>query len=534
MIRVLTLLSCLVFCFSARAADSNIGTIENSAGSAFVLHEVKALPATAGAILQLNDIVRTETGGLLRLVLADGSALLVQENTELRIVKFDTDQQQTLVELLHGRILAEVAPYTKPSGRFEVVTPTASVLAIGTTLAVETTSTQTGNTLTQRELENLPTTQRDLSSLIKMAGAVANPIKPTKPSNSTGQPSQPTSLLDISPGAQSGKTTFSLRDYFGVNSTIVGSLNHFVALSSPDPNGPGLKLLLPGQSAEIGRNDIHDYGADLGGPIMKDKLWFWGSYGKSDIRATRTMRDFGPNGQPCTPGIVVNGQPVATGDAMPNFDYKVLGAGTSTGNALQVHVTNKGVCPLYFYVPAGTVLQPKGFTERVITGLLFGSGVPNLKDFQKMITFGIFLRLGPLGLVTAEPPVLASSDVTEPMRSYCVQLHKLAPHPKTEYKFGDEGDQKEYGDSLSVLSRVFQLLQTRQLQSSAGHGLDSIIQWSLWAKLEKMDQKEFVDAYEKLVKKNFEAKNQKIDKETERRVKDSEQDLWNLVQVVLK
>jgi hypothetical protein len=49
-----------------------------------------------------------------------------------------------------------------------------------------------------------------------------------------------------------------------------------------------------------------------------------------------------------------------------------------------------------------------------------------------------------------------------------------------------------------------------------------------------MDQKDFGEAYEKLVKKNFEAKNQKIDKETEKRVKDSEQDLWKLVQVVLK
>jgi hypothetical protein len=32
---------------------------------------------------------------------------------------------------------------------------------------------------------------------------------------------------------------------------------------------------------------IHDYGVDLGGPIIKDKLWFWGSYGKNDIRLYR-------------------------------------------------------------------------------------------------------------------------------------------------------------------------------------------------------------------------------------------------------
>ena len=32
---------------------------------------------------------------------------------------------------------------------------------------------------------------------------------------------------------------------------------------------------------------LADYGADLGGPILKDKLWFWGSYGKQDLRIQR-------------------------------------------------------------------------------------------------------------------------------------------------------------------------------------------------------------------------------------------------------
>ncbi len=32
---------------------------------------------------------------------------------------------------------------------------------------------------------------------------------------------------------------------------------------------------------------IADLGADLGGPIVKDKLWFWASYGKQDIRVQR-------------------------------------------------------------------------------------------------------------------------------------------------------------------------------------------------------------------------------------------------------
>lgn len=34
-------------------------------------------------------------------------------------------------------------------------------------------------------------------------------------------------------------------------------------------------------------DQIAEYGAEIGGPIIKDKLWFWGSYGKQDLRITR-------------------------------------------------------------------------------------------------------------------------------------------------------------------------------------------------------------------------------------------------------
>jgi hypothetical protein len=46
--------------------------------------------------------------------------------------------------------------------------------------------------------------------------------------------------------------------------------------------------------ARLGGNDeanhtdqIWDWGAEVSGPIVKDKLWFWGSYGKNDIRIAR-------------------------------------------------------------------------------------------------------------------------------------------------------------------------------------------------------------------------------------------------------
>lgn len=44
-----------------------------------------------------------------------------------------------------------------------------------------------------------------------------------------------------------------------------------------------------GKDAESANHtdQINDYGFELSGPLVKDKLWFWGSYGKNDIRIRR-------------------------------------------------------------------------------------------------------------------------------------------------------------------------------------------------------------------------------------------------------
>lgn len=53
---------------------------------------------------------------------------------------------------------------------------------------------------------------------------------------------------------------------------------------------------VPGERAAAGvtcatadhNKQIADYGADIGGPLLKDKLWFWFSWGKQDIRLNRS------------------------------------------------------------------------------------------------------------------------------------------------------------------------------------------------------------------------------------------------------
>jgi hypothetical protein len=76
--------------------------------------------------------------------------------------------------------------------------------------------------------------------------------------------------------------------------TFHGSLRGFLAShklqSSNLPDELQGKLFNADGSAAENANhtdQIFDWGGDLGGPIVKDKLWFWGSFGRNDIRIVR-------------------------------------------------------------------------------------------------------------------------------------------------------------------------------------------------------------------------------------------------------
>ena len=63
--------------------------------------------------------------------------------------------------------------------------------------------------------------------------------------------------------------------------------NFFDALTQTVPNlTQGDSDLAPNQSGFIGNsiNRITEYGVEAGGPVLRDKLWFWGSFGVNDIK----------------------------------------------------------------------------------------------------------------------------------------------------------------------------------------------------------------------------------------------------------
>ena len=73
--------------------------------------------------------------------------------------------------------------------------------------------------------------------------------------------------------------------------TFHGSLRGFLASNKLQSSNLPDELQGNPLFAESGSanhtDQIFDWGGDLGGPIVKDKLWFWGSFGRNDIRIVR-------------------------------------------------------------------------------------------------------------------------------------------------------------------------------------------------------------------------------------------------------
>jgi hypothetical protein len=86
-----------------------------------------------------NDLLKTDTGGRMRIGLDDGSILSVGTNSQMRVVRHDAKLQQTQIELSYGKLRSQVARLTRQGSQFEVRTPTAVAGVIGTDFYLEAT-----------------------------------------------------------------------------------------------------------------------------------------------------------------------------------------------------------------------------------------------------------------------------------------------------------------------------------------------------------------------------------------------------------
>jgi hypothetical protein len=90
-----------------------------------------------------NDLLKTDHNGRVRVALKDGSSLSLGSDSELKVVQHDAASQQTTLQILLGRVRAQVVRLTTPNSKFEVNTPHATLGVIGTDFFVEVTNAVT-------------------------------------------------------------------------------------------------------------------------------------------------------------------------------------------------------------------------------------------------------------------------------------------------------------------------------------------------------------------------------------------------------
>lgn len=121
------------------------GKVTNAIPQATVLHTAQTNQANlsvSDAVLW-EDTVRTLGTGRVRIGLADGSVLNVGVRSTMRIVKHDTQSQQTEIEMQLGKLRGQVVKLSKPGASFQVKTQTAVIGVVGTLLTITATPNNT-------------------------------------------------------------------------------------------------------------------------------------------------------------------------------------------------------------------------------------------------------------------------------------------------------------------------------------------------------------------------------------------------------
>lgn len=102
-----------------------------------VVREQQIIPAARDLELLWKDEVKTGSAGRVRIELADGSVLSLSSDAHLQILRHDAKRQQTILQLLYGRLLASAMHIGRSGGKFDVSTPTAVVGVVGTRFGVK-------------------------------------------------------------------------------------------------------------------------------------------------------------------------------------------------------------------------------------------------------------------------------------------------------------------------------------------------------------------------------------------------------------
>jgi hypothetical protein len=287
-----------------------------------------------GGVLPGVDVslVSTSIGGAPRTTVTDSQGQFRFLNLDPGTYKLTTNLPSFSRQEREVIVTTGVNVYLSVNMKLKSVEETITVTA--ETPVVDIKKVGTATTLTQAELEGTPQSKDPWAMLKTVPGVIVDRVNVG--GNESGQQSgfigKGTTLSDTmwnldgvvitdvtSGGASSSYYDFNAFDEVNVSTggndlrqqtggiginfvtrrgtnqfkgTIHGSLNNHNMEASNLPAELKGDARLRGANKANHTNQITDVGFDVGGPIVKDKLWFWGSYGKQDIRIIRLAQTF--------------------------------------------------------------------------------------------------------------------------------------------------------------------------------------------------------------------------------------------------
>ena len=126
-------LALLATAFSPAQNTDRAGEVRLAQAPAEIVRSLAPpFPAVRSEPVDWQDLLRTGRAGRIRVGLLDGSLLNVGADSELRVLRHDPATSQTDLELLYGRLRANIVRRVQPGAQTRVRTRTATVGVVGT------------------------------------------------------------------------------------------------------------------------------------------------------------------------------------------------------------------------------------------------------------------------------------------------------------------------------------------------------------------------------------------------------------------
>ena len=264
---------------------------------------------------------------------------------------------------------------------------------------VDARQTGTATHVTSDELTAIPTSRDPFSLMRTVPGLLVDRVNVG--GNETGQ-----SLNFVSKGSRPQDAVWTMDGVVITDMTLTGTsptyfnYDNFDAIQvstagqaiTQQTGGPGLNFVVkrgsnmfhggvrgyfdndqlgwsnvPGELADAGvtpdtadhTTRISDFGGELGGPLVRDKAWFYGSYSVQDIRLFRRTSGIVDRTQLKNPNLKVNWQ--ATRHDMVNFLF-------FNGSKIKEN-RSPGTTGITFDAPSATFRQDNAYTDSPLHGL---------------------------------------------------------------------------------------------------------------------------------------------------------------------